>query len=166
MNPAPIHTQTSPLPPFSLIGEDVELGEGVRMVGFVNLYGCTIGADTFVGPFVEIQRAVVVGRRCKVQSHTFICSGVTIGDEVFIGHGVTFINDRLPRATDDSGELLREGDWSLEETRVERRASVGSGAVIMCGVRIGEGATVGAGAVVTRDVPAGSVVAGVPARVR
>lgn len=153
-------------PPFSLIADDVRLGTDVKLVGFVNLYGCSIGAETFVGPFVEIQRDVLIGRRCKVQSHTFICSGVTVEDEVFIGHGVTFINDRRPRSTDDFGALLQGGDWELEETIVERKANIGSGAIIMCGIRVGTGATVGAGAVVTRDVPPHSVVVGVPGRSR
>lgn len=143
----------------------VELGEGVLIhhPSLVNLYGCRIGDETRVGTFVEIQRGAVIGRRCKIQSHSFICEGVTIEDEVFIGHGVMFINDRLPRATLD-GQLQTDGNWELTPTLVRRRASLGSGAVILCGVTIGEGALVGAGAVVTHDVPAGAVVAGVPAR--
>jgi UDP-2-acetamido-3-amino-2,3-dideoxy-glucuronate N-acetyltransferase len=145
---------------------DVEFGEGVVVQSFVNLYGCRIGDETRIGPFVEVQRGAVVGARCKVQSHTFICDGVEIGDEVFVGHGVMFINDRYPRATTDDGELQTDADWELVRTVVERRAALGSGAVILAGVRIGEGALVGAGAVVTRDVAPGEVVLGNPARVR
>lgn len=156
--------ETRPDPPFSLIAPDVEFGRDVRVVGFVNLYGCRIGDETFVGPFVEIQRGASVGARCKIQSHTFICDGVHIGDEVFVGHGVMFLNDRLPRATTDAGDVAGAEDWTLEETTVHRKVAIGSGAVILPGVVIGEGALVGAGAVVTRDVDAGQVVAGVPAR--
>jgi UDP-2-acetamido-3-amino-2,3-dideoxy-glucuronate N-acetyltransferase len=151
--------------PFRLL-RDVELGEGVRIFSFVNLYGCRIGDGSVIGPFVEIQAGVTVGRRCKVQSHTFVCSGVEIGDEVFVGHGVMFVNDKRPRATTEGGALQTTDDWELLPVVVERRASIGSGALVLGGVRIGEGALVGAGAVVTRDVPAGAVVAGVPARVR
>jgi acetyltransferase-like isoleucine patch superfamily enzyme len=145
--------------------KDVTLGEGVRIFhpDLVNLYGCTIGDETKVGTFVEVQKDVSIGARCKISSHTFICEGVTIEDEVFIGHGVMFINDREPRAT-SGGALQTEADWTLETTRVRKGASIGSGAVILCGVTIGEGALVGAGAVVTRDVAPGEVVAGVPAR--
>lgn len=149
--------------PLRLI-DDVTFGDDVRVGPFTNLYGCSIGAGTRVGPFVEIQRGVTVGERCKLQSHTFICSGVHIGDEVFVGHGVMFINDRHPRATTESGALQTEADWALLPTHVDDRASIGSGAVILAGVRIGAGALVGAGAVVTRDVAAGGTVAGVPAR--
>jgi UDP-2-acetamido-3-amino-2,3-dideoxy-glucuronate N-acetyltransferase len=145
---------------------DVVLGEGVRIYSFVNLYGCQIGDETVIGPFVEIQSDVTVGRRCKVQSHTFVCSGVEIGDEVFVGHGVMFVNDKRPRATTEAGALQGPDDWELLPVVVERGASIGSGAVVLGGVRIGEGALVGAGAVVTRDVAPGAVVAGVPARVR
>ncbi|HEX6588881.1 MAG TPA: acyltransferase [Longimicrobiales bacterium] len=152
-------------PPFSRIAPDVVLGRDVRMPGFVNLYGCRIGDESLIGTFVEIQRGAVVGRRCKVQSHTFICEGVTIEDEVFIGHHVCFVNDRHPQATNEDGTLKGAGDWVLETTTVRRRASIGSGAVILSGVEIGAGALIGAGAVVTRDVPAGAVVAGNPARV-
>jgi acetyltransferase-like isoleucine patch superfamily enzyme len=144
---------------------NVRLGKDVRIAqpDLVNLYGCEIGEETKVGAFVEIQKGAVIGRRCKIQSHTFICEGVTIEDEAFVGHGVMFINDRQPRAAQD-GALLTDADWTLEPTRVCRGASIGSGATILCGVTIGEGALVGAGAVVTHDVPAGAVVAGVPAR--
>jgi UDP-2-acetamido-3-amino-2,3-dideoxy-glucuronate N-acetyltransferase len=150
--------------PYRLI-DDVEFGENVVVYAFTNLYGCRVGDGTRIGPFVEIQRGAVVGARCKIQSHSFICTGVEIGDEVFVGHGTMFINDRFPRATNASGALTTEADWSLEGTVVERRAALGSGAVIMGGVRIGSGALVGAGAVVTRDVAPGETVAGVPARV-
>lgn len=150
------------------IANNVQLGTGARITypDLVNLYGCTIGDDSRIGPFVEIQKNVVIGARCKVSSHTFICEGVTIDDECFIGHQVCFINDRYPRATADNGQLQTEADWEVIPTRVCRGASIGSGAVIMCGITIGERATVGAGAVVTHDVPAGQVVLGVPARVR
>lgn len=152
-------------PPFSRIAADVELGRDVRIPGFVNLYGCRIGDETLIGTFVEIQRGAVVGRRCKVQSHTFICEGVTIEDEVFVGHHVCFVNDRHPRATNEDGTLKGAADWVLETTTVRRGASIGSGAVILSGVEIGAGALIGAGAVVTRDVPPGAVVAGNPARI-
>lgn len=150
--------------PYRLI-DDVDFGENVVVYAFTNLYGCRVGAGTRIGPFVEIQRRAVVGARCKIQSHSFICTGVEIGDEVFVGHGTMFINDRFPRATNASGALTTEADWSLEGTVVERGAALGSGAVIMGGVRIGSGALIGAGAVVTRDVAPGETVAGVPARV-
>ena len=148
------------------VADDVELGLGAVILHpeLVNLYGCRIGGDTRIGPFVEIQKNVVVGRRCKISSHSFLCEGVTIEDEVFVGHGVMFINDARPRAT-AGGQLQTEADWQVVTTRVARGASLGSGAVVMCGVTIGEHALVGAGAVVTRDVPAGATVAGVPARV-
>ncbi|HLH77663.1 MAG TPA: acyltransferase [Candidatus Binataceae bacterium] len=146
------------------VSDDVELGADVRLSPFVNLYGCTIGAQTRVGAFVEIQRGARVGRCCKISSHTFICAGVRIEDEVFVGHHVVFINDRDPRATNPDGSPQSEKDWRLEPTVVRRGASLGSGAVIMCGVEIGAGALVGAGAVVTRDVPPGAVVSGNPAR--
>jgi UDP-2-acetamido-3-amino-2,3-dideoxy-glucuronate N-acetyltransferase len=142
----------------------VEFGADVLVQSFTNLYGCRIGDGTRVGPFVEIQRGAVVGARCKISSHTLICDGVELEDEVFVGHGVVFVNDRRPRATTDAGALQSDGDWELEPTVVERRASIGSGAVILCGVRIGADALVGAGAVVTHDVAAGDTVAGVPAR--
>jgi UDP-2-acetamido-3-amino-2,3-dideoxy-glucuronate N-acetyltransferase len=146
------------------VGNDVRLGERVRISPFVNLYGCEVGDDSRIGAFVEIQRGARIGARCKISSHSFICDGVTIEDEVFVGHGVVFINDRTPRATNEDGQPQSESDWHLEETIVQRRASLGSGAIIMCGVKIGEGAMVGAGALVTHDVPPYSVVAGVPAR--
>ena len=143
--------------------DEVEFGDNVFVGPFVNLYGCTVGEGSRIGPFVEIQRGVRVGTRCKIQSHTFVCEGVTIEDDVFVGHGVVFVNDKYPRATTD-GRLQEPEDWPLLETVVERGSSLGSGAIVLGGVRIGAGAIVGAGAVVTRDVPAGEVVAGVPAR--
>ena len=151
---------------FVRISDDVELGDGVRIFSFVNLYGCTIGDESMVGAFVEIQRGARVGRRCKISSHSFLCEGVTIEDEVFVGHGVMFTNDKHPRATNADGSLQTAKDWTMIPTTVKKRASIGSGAVILAGVTIGEGALVGAGAVVTKDVAAGEVVAGVPARVR
>jgi len=143
--------------------DDVLLGEDVVIHAFTNLYGCRIGSHSRIGTFVEIQRGVEVGAACKVQSHTFICSGVRIEDEVFVGHGVTFVNDKYPLATNGRGELQTEADWKLLVTVVERGASIGSGATVLGGVRIGRGATVGAGAVVTRDVEPGSTVVGNPA---
>lgn len=150
---------------FSRIADDVRLGEKVRIAGFVNLYGCVIGDDSFIGPFVEIQRGASIGRRVKVQSHSFICSGVEIADEVFIGHGVMFTNDTFPRSTNDDGSLKSADDWVCEPTRVGKRASIGSNATILCGLVIGENAIVGAGSVVVKDVPPNTVVAGNPARV-
>ena len=147
------------------IADDVKLGRDVRIYNFVNLYGCEIGDETRIGTFVEIQKGAKVGRRVKIQSHTFICEGVEIEDQVFVGHGVTFINDRFPRAVTASGDLQADGDWTLVRTVVRRGASIGSGATILCGVEIGENAVVGAGSVVTRSVPAGTIVAGNPARV-
>jgi UDP-2-acetamido-3-amino-2,3-dideoxy-glucuronate N-acetyltransferase len=149
--------------PYRLLN-DVEFGVGVVVHPFTNLYGCRIGDESRIGPYVEIQSGVEIGSRCKIQSHTFICSGVTLSDEVFVGHGVLFINDKRPRATTDDGELQTADDWALLPTVVERGASLGSGCVVLGGVRIGEGALVGAGAVVTRDVEAGEVVTGIPAR--
>lgn len=149
--------------PYRLISE-VDFGTGVVVQSFTNLYGCAIGDDTRVGPFVEIQRGASVGARCKIQSHTFICSGVEIHDEVFIGHGVVFINDKVPRATTDSGAVQQADDWELLATVIERGASLGSGVVVLGGVRIGAAAVIGAGAVVTRDVGRGETVTGVPAR--
>jgi len=150
---------------FCLIAPDVELGRDVRIYGFVNLYGCRVGDETRIGAFVEIQKGVSVGARCKISSHTFVCEGVTIEDEVFVGHGVMFINDRLPRATRADGTPQTEADWKLEPTVVRRGASIGSNATILCGVEIGERAVVGAGAVVTKSIPADAVVAGNPARI-
>ncbi|MGN6284165.1 MAG: acyltransferase [Afipia sp.] len=149
------------------IAKDVRLGRDVKIhhPDLVNLYGCVVGDETKIGTFVEVQAGAEIGARCKISSHTFICEGVTIEDEVFVGHGVMFINDKLPRATLPNGELKGEADWKMETTRICRRASIGSNATIMCGVTIGENATVGAGAVVTRDVPPHAVVAGVPARI-
>ncbi len=156
----------SKLPANVCVADDVKLGENVRMAPFVNLYGCEIGDQTRIGAFVEVQKRATIGRRCKISSHTFICSGVVIEDGVFIGHNVVFINDRHPRAINADGSVQSESDWQLEETRVREGASIGSGAVIMCGVTIGERAMVGAGALVTHDVPAYAVVAGHPASVR
>jgi UDP-2-acetamido-3-amino-2,3-dideoxy-glucuronate N-acetyltransferase len=151
--------------PFRLI-DDVTFGENVIVYSFTNLYGCRIGDNTRIGPFVEVQRGAVIGSNCKIQSHTFICDGVEIEDEVFVGHGTMFINDNYPRATTEQGELQSEHDWTLLPIVVGRRATLGSGAVVLGGVRIGEEATVGAGAVVTHDVPSGETVIGVPARTR
>jgi UDP-2-acetamido-3-amino-2,3-dideoxy-glucuronate N-acetyltransferase len=151
--------------PFRLI-DDVTFGENVIVYSFTNLYGCRIGDNTRIGPFVEVQRGAVIGSNCKIQSHTFICDGVEIEDEVFVGHGTMFINDNYPRATNEQGELQSEHDWTLLPIVVGRRATLGSGAVVLGGVRIGEEATVGAGAVVTHDVPSGETVIGVPARTR
>ena len=145
---------------------DVSLGDGVVVQAFTNLYGCRIGDETRIGPFVEVQAGVEIGARCKIQSHSFLCEGVTIEDEVFVGHGVMFTNDKFPRSTTEDGALQSAADWELLPTRVCRRASIGSGAVILAGVTIGAGALVGAGAVVTRDVAPGQTVAGVPARSR
>ncbi|MCR4410350.1 MAG: acyltransferase [Candidatus Saccharicenans sp.] len=147
------------------IAPDVRLGENVKIFAFVNLYGCTIGDNTKIGTFVEIQKGAVIGKNCKISSHTFICEGVTIEDGVFIGHGVTFINDLYPRATTEEGSLQTEQDWKVIPTLVKKRASIGSGATILAGVTIGEEAIVGAGSVVTKDVPPRTVVAGNPARV-
>jgi UDP-2-acetamido-3-amino-2,3-dideoxy-glucuronate N-acetyltransferase len=146
---------------------DVQLGSNVKIFhpSLVNLYGCRIGDDTKVGSFVEVQKNARIGARCKISSHSFVCEGVVIDDEVFIGHGVMFINDRYPQAAKVDGSLQTEVDWIVEPTRVKRRASIGSNATVLCGVSIGEGALVGAGAVVTRDVPDFAIVAGVPARV-
>ncbi len=144
--------------------DEVSFGEGVIVRSFTNLYGCRIGDRSQIGTFVEIQRGAEVGTACKIQSHSFICSGVRIGDEVFVGHGVTFVNDKFPRATAGDGALQAEADWEMLETVVERGASIGSGATILGGVRIGAGATIGAGSVVTKDVEAGETVAGSPAR--
>ena len=157
MNPPPQPNQQ--------ITPDVKLGTGVRIFGFVNLYGCEIGDDSKIGTFVEIQKGARIGRRCKVSSHTFICEGVTIEDEVFIGHGVMFTNDLFPRATNADGSLQTATDWKCLPTVVKKGAAIGSGATLLCGITVGERAVVGAGAVVTKDVPPGMVVAGNPARV-
>ena len=150
---------------YCCIAADVKLGKQVKLSKFINLYGCAIGDDTKIGAFVEIQKNATVGRRCKISSHTFICEGVTIEDNVFIGHGVTFINDSFPRATTAKGELQTEADWKVETTLVQRGASVGSGSTILSKVVIGENSIVGAGSVVTRDVPPNVIVVGNPAKV-
>jgi acetyltransferase-like isoleucine patch superfamily enzyme len=147
------------------IAPDVKLGKDVKLARFINLYGCEIGDETKIGAFVEIQKNATVGKRCKISSHTFICEGVTIHDHVFVGHGVTFINDSFPRAATVSGELQTEADWKVEPTLVRQGASIGSGSTILSNVVIGEHAIVGAGSVVTRDVPAHTIVVGNPARV-
>jgi acetyltransferase-like isoleucine patch superfamily enzyme len=150
---------------YNAISEDVKLGANVRLSKFINLYGCEVGDDTKIGAFVEIQKNAVVGNRCKISSHTFICEGVVIEDNVFIGHGVTFTNDMYPRAMAADGNLQTEADWKVERTVVQKGASVGSGATILCNISIGENAIVGAGSVVTKDVPANAIVAGNPARI-
>ncbi|HZD33383.1 MAG TPA: acyltransferase [Candidatus Angelobacter sp.] len=147
------------------VAPDVTLGRNVKLSKFINLYGCTIGDETKIGAFVEVQKNASVGKRCKISSHTFICEGVTIEDNVFIGHGVVFINDRLPRATGAEGELQTEADWKVEYTLVKKGASLGSGATILSGVTVGENAIVGAGSTVTKDVPKYAIVAGNPAKV-
>lgn len=151
--------------PLQLIAADVKLGKDVKIFGFVNLYGCCIGDRTKIGTFVEIQKGATIGKNCKISSHTFICEGVRIQDHVFVGHHVVFINDKYPRATNEKGELQTEADWTVQPILVKRGASIGSGAVIMSNVIIGEHAIVGAGSVVTRDVPDHAVVAGNPARI-
>jgi acetyltransferase-like isoleucine patch superfamily enzyme len=153
-----------PQPSNQLIAANVKLGQRVRIFGFTNLYGCEIGDDVKIGTFVEIQKGARIGSRCKISSHTFICEGVTLEDDVFVGHGVTFTNDRYPRATTANGGLQTEADWICVSTLVKRGASIGSGTTLLCGITIGERATIGAGSVVTRDVAADSVVAGNPAR--
>jgi UDP-2-acetamido-3-amino-2,3-dideoxy-glucuronate N-acetyltransferase len=147
------------------IAPDVKLGKDVKVYDFVNLYGCTIGDNTKIGTFVEIQKNAQIGRNVKISSHTFICEGVTIEDDVFIGHNVSFINDKFPRATSQGGQLQTEADWKVVPTVVGRAASIGTSTTILCGITIGENAIVGAGSVVTRDVPANTVVAGNPARI-
>ena len=149
---------------YKCIAPDVRLGQKVKLSKFINLYGCEIGDETKIGAFVEVQKNAKIGRRCKISSHTFICEGVTIEDDVFIGHNVTFINDRYPRATNENGSLQTEADWKVERTLVKKGASIGSGCTILSNVIIGEKAIVGAGSVVTRDVPANTIVAGTPAR--
>lgn len=147
------------------IADDVKLGENVKLAKFINLYGCEVGDNTKIGAFVEVQKNAKIGKNCKISSHTFVCEGVTLEDGVFIGHGVTFINDRYPRATTESGDLQTEADWKVETTLVKQGASIGSGATVLSGVTIGERAIIGAGSVVTKNVPAGAIVAGNPARV-
>ena len=150
---------------FCSIAPDVKLGKGVKLSKFINMYGCEVGDETKIGAFVEIQKNARVGRRCKISSHTFVCEGVQIEDNVFIGHGVTFINDSYPRATTGDGQLQTEADWRVESTVIRKGASIGSGATILCNVVVGENAIVGAGSVVTRDVPANTIVAGNPAKI-
>ena len=149
---------------FQLIAPSVKLGKDVRIFGFVNLYGCEIGDESKIGTFVEIQKGASIGRRCKISSHSFLCEGVTLEDEVFVGHSVTFTNDLYPRAANPDGSLQTDADWQCIPTRIKRGASIGSGATLLCGITVGEGAVIGAGSVVTKDVPAGAIVAGNPAR--
>ncbi len=149
---------------YSCIADDVTLGKDVKLSNFINLYGCTIGDGTKIGPFVEIQKNAKIGKNCKIQSHTFICEGVIIEDNVFVGHGVTFINDTYPRATNPEGKLQTEKDWKVEPTLLKTRVSIGSGSTILCNVTIGENAIVGAGSVLTKDVPPNGIVAGNPAK--
>jgi acetyltransferase-like isoleucine patch superfamily enzyme len=151
-------------PPYVQIAPNVKLGRNVRLFGFANLYGCELGDDVKVGPFVEIQKGVRIGNRCKISSHSFLCEGVVLEDDVFIGHNVTFTNDRFPRATNQNGQLQTEADWSCVPTLVKRGASIGSGVTLLCGITIGENALIGAGSVVIRDVPPDTVVAGNPAK--
>ena len=153
-----------PQPPYVQIAPNVKLGRNVRLFGFANLYGCELGDDVKVGPFVEIQKGVKVGNRCKISSHSFLCEGVVLEDDVFIGHNVTFTNDRFPRATNGNGQLQTEADWNCLPTLVKRGASIGSGVTLLCGITIGENALIGAGSVVVRDVPPDTVVAGNPAK--
>jgi len=150
---------------YNCVADDVKLGTNVRLSKFVNLYGCEIGDETKIGAFVEIQKNASIGKRCKISSHTFICEGVLIEDNVFIGHGVTFINDSYPRATTLEGNLQTEADWKIERTVIKKGASIGSGTTILCNTNIGENAIVGAGSVVTKDVPPNAIVAGNPAKV-
>lgn len=144
---------------------NVRLGEGVRIFDFVNLYGCSIGDGSKIGTFVEVQKGASIGKNCKISSHSFICEGVFIYDNVFIGHGVMFINDKLPRATNEDGSIQTEADWHMEETHIKKGVSIGSNATILCGITVGENAIIGAGSVVTKDVPANAVVAGNPAKI-
>ncbi len=158
-------TPARPIPAFSRIAADVRLGRNVRLFAFVNLYGCSIGDNSKIGTFVEIQKGAHIGSNVKVSSHTFICEGVAVEDDVFIGHNVSFINDKYPRSTGETGALQTEADWQVVTTTVKRGASIGTSSTILCGVTIGERAVVGAGSVVTRDVPPNTVVAGNPARI-
>jgi acetyltransferase-like isoleucine patch superfamily enzyme len=151
-------------PPYVQIAPNVKLGRNVRLFGFANLYGCELGDDVKVGPFVEIQKGVKIGNRCKISSHSFLCEGVVLEDDVFIGHNVTFTNDRFPRATNGNGQLQTEADWGCIPTLVKRGASIGSGVTLLCGITIGENALIGAGSVVIKDVPPDTVVAGNPAK--
>jgi acetyltransferase-like isoleucine patch superfamily enzyme len=151
--------------PRSQIADDVKLGKNIKIYGYVNLYGCEIGDDTKIGNFVEIQKGARIGKKCKISSHTFICEGVTIEDDVIVGHNVTFINDMYPRATNEKGELQTEKDWRCVPTLVERGASIGSSATLLCGITIGSRSMVGAGSVVTKDVPPNTIVAGNPAKI-
>jgi len=151
---------------FCAIAPDVKLGAGVKLSKFINLYGCEIGENTKIGAFVEIQKNATVGKNCKISSHTFVCEGVAMEDNVFIGHGVTFINDSYPRATTAEGQMQTESDWKVERTLIRKGASIGSGSTILSNVTIGENAIVGAGSVVTKDVPANAIVAGNPARLK
>jgi acetyltransferase-like isoleucine patch superfamily enzyme len=151
--------------PLRRIAPDVKLGTGVRLNDFINLYGCEIGDYTKIGCFVEVQKGARIGDYCKISSHSFICEGVTIEDHVFVGHNVTFTNDIYPRASNPDGSMQKEGDWTCVRTLIRRGASIGSGATLLCGITVGENAIVGAGSVVTRDVPANSIVAGNPARI-
>lgn len=150
---------------YQAISQDVKVGENVKLGKFINLYGCTIGDNSKIGAFVEVQKNAFIGKNCKISSHSFICEGVTVEDDVFIGHNVTFINDLYPRATTAGGSLQTEADWQVERTTVKRGASIGSSSTLLCGVTIGEGAIVGAGSVVTKDVPPYCIVAGNPARI-
>ncbi|HEX4310734.1 MAG TPA: acyltransferase [Acidobacteriaceae bacterium] len=150
---------------WNAVADDVKLGTNVKLSKFINLYGCEIGDETKIGAFVEIQKNATIGKRCKISSHTFVCEGVVIEDNVFIGHGVTFINDSYPRATAADGQLQTEADWKVERTVIHKGASIGSGATILCNTSVGENAIVGAGSVVTKDVPPNSIVAGNPARI-
>jgi UDP-2-acetamido-3-amino-2,3-dideoxy-glucuronate N-acetyltransferase len=156
---------TRKVSPNVILGKNVVLGRDVKLADFINLYGCTIGDGTKIGPFVEIQKNAFIGKNCKIQSHSFICEGVTIEDEAFVGHGVMFINDKYPRSTTESGGMQTEADWKVVPTLIKRRASIGSNATILCGITVGEGAIVGAGSVVTEDVPPETIVAGNPARI-
>ena len=154
-----------PATQYLCIADDVKLGRGVKLSKFINLYGCSIDANTKVGAFVEVQKNAKIGKNCKISSHTFICEGVTIEDDVFVGHNVAFINDTYPRATAEGGALQTEADWKVEYTRVKRGASIGSGSTILANLTIGENAIIGAGSVVTKDVPANAIAAGNPARI-